>query len=105
MLNNLRHVLSFRKEDSCDNCARFKEELRVAKEENARLRAELERISGKVANSIPIGDHTPSGQIPFQIPFKEQSKEKDRRAKGGARIGHKGAGLSRPSRSLHVTEE
>lgn len=90
--------------NACCGCAEKAVEIERLKEENKRLRAELERrdgVSGSTPptpeNSIPIGAHTPSGQIPS---FKKTGKKRrvGPGACGGARTGHKGAGRGRFSR-------
>ncbi len=90
--------------NACKGCAEKSAEIEQLKEENKRLRVELERRNGVLEvtpptpeNSIPIGAHTPSGQLPS---FKKTGKKKrdGPGARGGARKGHKGAGRGRFSR-------
>lgn len=90
---------------ACSACRKKAAEIEQLREENKRLRTELERRDGVIgeavaqpaANSIPIGAHTPSGQIPS---FKKADKQgkKGPGARGGARQKHKGAGRSSFSR-------
>jgi len=89
MLNNLKRVLENRTLGStCPECQQWRTKLEELEEENKRLSAELSRLKAQRANSIPIGAHTPSSQVPF----KKQNHEQKKDTKGGAKKGHKGFG-------------
>lgn len=70
----------------CEKCFEKQKELDRLKEENERLRGELNRRQRKEKEG-PFGSSTPSSKIPFKPNTPEEEKKM-----GGAKLGHKGYG-------------
>lgn len=90
MLNNLQNVVRVRQARIlCGECDRLQIKLDEALRENVELKSKIKKLE---AHSIPIGAHTPSGQIPSYKKRKKEKTESKEKRMGGAVLGHKGSG-------------